>query len=321
MRLGKQQNESKYLAIQYFYKKNKWSIKWMCKQLKISRAAYYKWLHREVPQSERLNIEIATLIKEYDDRFHHILGYRRMTLWINRFNHTNYGEKRIYRIMRVLNLHSVIRKKRKKFKTSTAETIADNILQRNFYATMPNQKWVTDITEFKIPNTVQKIYLSVILDLYDRFPVAFIISNRNNNQLVFKTFEKATVAYPNAKPLFHSDRGFQYTNKIFQDKLKNAGMQQSMSRVGHCIDNCSIEGFWGTLKSEMYQMYDITDERSLRYVIKDYIRFYSEERLQERFHGKTPLEVRQAALNTDMPMQYPIPENKRIEKYKKKWSA
>lgn len=91
-----------------------------------------------------------------------------------------------------------------------------------------------------------------------------------------------------------------------------------MSRVGRCIDNGPIEGFWGTLKSEMYQICDITDEHSLRHAIEDYIRFYSEERLQERFHGKTPLEVRTEALNADMPVQYPIPENKRIEKYRTK---
>lgn len=293
----------------------------MCRQLKISRAAYYKWLHREIPHNELVNIEIATLVKEYAERFNHILGYRRMTMWINRFNHTNYNKKRIYRIMRALKLHSVIRKKRKKYRILPAEITAENILQRKFYATMPNQKWVTDVTEFKVPNSTKKIYLSLILDLYDRFPIAFVISNVNNNPLVFKTFEKAIALYPHAKPLFHSDRGYQYTNRQFQNKLKDAGMKQSMSRNGHCIDNGPIEGFWGTLKSEMYQMYDITDERSLRHAIEDYIRFYSEERLQERFHGKTPLEVRQAALNTDMPVQYPIPKNKRIEKYKKVWCA
>jgi transposase InsO family protein len=98
-------------------------------------------------------------------------------------------------------------------------------------------------------------------------------------------------------------------------------MQQSMSRVGHCIDNGPTEGFWGIIKTEIYQMYKITDETSLRYAIKDYIRFYLEERPQDRYNCKTPLEVRVEALSTTEPIEYPILENKRIKKYKEKWCA
>lgn len=94
-----------------------------------------------------------------------------------------------------------------------------------------------------------------------------------------------------------------------------------MSRVGHCIDNGPTEGFWGIIKSEMYQMYEITDEKSLRFAINDYIRFYSNERPQDRYHCKTPLQVRTEALVFREPTQYPIPKNKRIEKYKEKWCA
>ena len=95
-------------------------------------------------------------------------------------------------------------------------------------------------------------------------------------------------------------------------------MKQSMSRVRHCIDNGPTEGFWGIIKPEMYQMYEITDEISLRYAVKDYLRFYSEKRLQDRYHCKTPLEVRQEAFVSDVPTEYLIPENKRINKYKEK---
>ena len=293
----------------------------MCKQLEVSRAAYYKWLHREIPKQEQENIELAELIKEYDERFNHILGYRRMTSWINHFNHTNYSKKRVHRIMKKLGIHSVIRKKKKKYTSSTPETMAENKLNRDFYAAAPNEKWVTDVTEFKIPGDTKKLYLSAILDLYDRYPVGYVISTRNDNQLVFKTFDKAIAANPGAKPLFHSDRGFQYTSKVFQKKLKDHQMEQSMSRVGHCIDNGPTEGFWGIIKTEMYQMYNITDETSLRFAINDYLRFYSEERPQDRYHCKTPLEVRNEAFSTDCPMEYAIPKNKRIEKYKDKWCA
>ena len=98
-------------------------------------------------------------------------------------------------------------------------------------------------------------------------------------------------------------------------------MQQSMSRVGHCIDNGPTEGFWGIIKTEMYQMYNIVNEQTLRYAIKDYLRFYAEERIQERFNCQTPKEVREAALAINKPTEYPIPENKRIKKYKEKWCA
>lgn len=321
MRLGKVRHESKYLTVRHFHAEKGWSIGWMCKQLGISRAAYYKWMHREIPDAECENIKLAELIKEYDERFHHILGYRRMASWINHFNQTAYSKNRIHRIMKKLGIHSEIRKKKKKYTYANPDETAENVLQRDFYASAPNQKWTTDVTEFKVPGEKKKLYLSVILDLYDRYPVAYVVSSRNDNRLVFKTFDKAITASPDAKPIFHSDRGFQYTNRVFKKKLEKQEMEQSMSRVGHCIDNGPTEGFWGIIKEEMYQMYEITDEPSLRYAIKDYLRFYSEERPQDRYHCKTPLEVRKEALACDMPAEYPIPENKRINKYKEKWCA
>lgn len=321
MRLGKQRYESKYMAIRYFYEEKHWSINWMCKQLKISHAAYYKWIHRSVPEQEQENRKLAGLIKEYDERFCHILGYRRMTSWINHFNHTNYSKNRVHRIMKKMGIHSVIRKKKKKYKPSSPETTAENTLKRDFNAARPNEKWATDVTEFKIPETGKKLYLSVILDLYDRIPVAYVVSRRNDNKLVFDTYARAIAANPEARPLFHSDRGFQYTSKTFQKKLQKQGMEQSMSRVGHCIDNGPTEGFWGIIKSEMYQMYAITDEESLLNAIEQYLKFYAEERPQERFHCKTPAEVRREAFASAIPEQYPIAENKRIQKYKEKWCA
>jgi Transposase and inactivated derivatives len=223
--------------------------------------------------------------------------------------------------MKKLGIRSVIQKKKTKYKPSTSEIIAENKLGRNFYAKAPNEKWATDVTEFKVPGENKKLYLSAILDLYDRYPVSYILSHRNDNRLVFKTFDQAIASYPDAKPIFHSDRGFQYTSKIFQTKLREQEMEQSMSRVGCCIDNGPTEGFWGMLKSEMYQLYDIYDEPSLRYALQDYIRFYCEERPQERYHCKTPKEVRMEALNSKNPNQFPVPENKRIKKYKEKWCA
>lgn len=315
--------EERLEIVQYFYEKKQWSINWMCKELGVSHAAYYKWLNRSVPEQELENIKLAGLVKEYDDRFGHILGYRRMTLWINHFNGTHYSKKRIHRIMNALNIRAVIRKKRNMYKYTSPETTAENKLKREFNASRPNEKWATDVTEFKVPGSSKKLYLSAILDLYDRSIVSYVIGGSNNNHLIFKTFDKAIENNPAAKPIFHSDRGFQYTSKVFQTKLKTQNMEQSMSRVGHCIDNGPTEGFWGIIKSEMYCMYDITDEASLRKAIDDYINFYMNGRLQERFGGKTPAEVRKEALAAAIPhdFHYPIPENKRIQKYKAQWAT
>lgn len=147
-------------------------------------------------------------------------------------------------------------------------------------------------------------------------PVSYIVSGRNNTKLVFDTYDKAIESNPDAKPLFHSDRGFQYTSRAFQAKLQQQGMDQSMSRVGHCIDNGPTEGFWGIIKTEMYQMYEINDEASLRSAIDKYMHFYTYERPQERFQCKTPAEVRREAMDTGSAKPYPIADNKRIEKYK-----
>ena len=295
----------------------------MCQQLDITRADYYKWLHRRIPEAEQENILLAQLIREYDDRFNHILGYRRMTLYINRLNNKHYGKKRVHRIMKVINIHSVIRRKRKKYQSAASEATAENILNRDFYAKAPNEKWATDVTEFKWYEgpVVHKLYLSAILDLYDLTPVSWVVSRRNDNKLVLDTFEQAIQNNPDAKPIFHSDRGFQYTSRVFQGNLQKQGMTQSMSRVGHCIDNGPAENFWGIVKSEMYYPNTFTDEDSLRNAIADYMSFYSNERIQERFKGKTPAEVRAEALVTDTPAQYPIPVNKRIQKYKARYAA
>lgn len=258
----------------------------MCQQLGITRVAYYKWLHREISEAEQENKRIAQLIREYDDRFNHILGYRRMTLYINRLNNKHYSKNRIHRIhriMKVINIHSVIRRKRKKYQSSTPETTADNILNRDFFAKAPNDKWATDVTELKWYEgpVVHKLYLSVILDLYDLSSVAWVVSRRNDNKLVLDTFAQAIRNNPDAKPIFHSDRGFQYTSRIFQSKLRQQGMIQSMSRVGHCIDNGPTENFWGILKSEMYYLNTYTSEADLRNAIADYMSFYSNERIQD----------------------------------------
>ena len=168
---------------------------------------------------------------------------------------------------------------------------------------------------------MRKVYLSAILDLYDRSIVSYVVSSRNDNKLVFDTFELAVQANPGAKPLFHSDRGFQYTSKVFQCKLAGQGMKQSMSRVGHCIDNGPTEGFWGIVKAEMYYLHKFDSEEVLIRAIQEFIQYYNEGRYQARFGYRAPAEVRAAAFEQDTPEQFPIAPNPRIVRYKAKWTA
>jgi len=287
----------------------------MCKTIDVQRSSYYKWLKRTETLDEIENHQLANIILEYDETFGHILGYRRMTRWINQLNHKHYNKKRVKRMMKLLGIQSIIRRKKSKYIKSTPEVTAENLLDRDFNASAPNQKWVTDITEFKVHYTGQKLYLSAIIDLYDRSIVAYELSGRNDNQLVFKTFEKAISENPDATPLFHSDRGFQYTSKFFKIKLENQGLTQSMSRVSRCIDSGPIEGFWGIIKSEMYYLHKFETIQTLKVAIEKYIHFYNHSRLQERFRDQTPMAVRKAALSGATIPQFLIKENMKIVKY------
>ena len=126
---------------------------------------------------------------------------------------------------------------------------------------------------------------------------SYVFSNTNNDKLVFETFDKALESNPRAKPIFHSDRGFQYTSKQFKFKLDEAGKIQSMSRVVKCIDNGPIEGFCGTLKSESFYGLKFNDEQVLRNKIEEYIFFYNNYRLQKNLKGMTPIQYRHQALH------------------------
>lgn len=215
---------------------------------------------------------------------------------MNRENNFRINQKRIYRLMKMLNLKSVCRKKKKKYKKSTPQVIADNILNRKFIANKFGEKWLTDVTEMKY-GTSGKAYLSAILDLGDKSIVSFVLGHSNNNTLVFETFDIAHENYPDAKPIFHSDRGFQYTSSVFKRKLDEAGMRQSMSRVSRCIDNGPMECFWGMLKTEMYYLKKFPTYEELKKAIEDYIDYYNNSRYQKRLSCMTPLEYREYSTN------------------------
>jgi len=198
--------------------------------------------------------------------------------------------------MRYLGITAKIRRCRPGYRKSISEQVAENILNRDFNANYPNEKWLTDVTEFKVIGQKTKVYLSAIYDLYDKSIVAYEMSHSNNNELVFRTFDKAIKSNPKAKPLFHSDRGYQYTSKLFKQKTSKQGITQSMSRPGRCIDNGPMEGFWGIIKSEMYYLNKFDDIENLKIAIKKYIEFYNYRRLQAKLKGLTPIDYRNQAL-------------------------
>lgn len=263
----------------------------LCEAMEIQRSSYYKWLHRKESNNEKLNKALLQTIKDAYEEKNGILGYRQMTIKLNREHHLHVNPKRIYRLMDMMHLKSVCRRKRKNYIPSTPEITAENVLNRDFKSGEFGTKWLTDVTEMKY-GLQSKAYLSAILDLSDKSIVSFVVGHSNNNALVFKTFDIAHQAYPGAKPLFHSDRGFQYTSKAFKKRLDDAEMTQSMSRVSRCIDNGPMESFWGMMKSEMYYLNKFNNYEDLEAAVTEYIDYYNKHRYQKRLNCMTPLEYR-----------------------------
>lgn len=265
----------------------------MCSIAGIPRSSYYKWLNRDIPENELVNEAIAEAVtdihRESPDK-----GYRRIRDDLFRDYGFDVSDGRVLRICRVLGIKSTIKYERNSCTVNAAnpQHVSENVLNREFTADTPNQKWLTDVTEFKyyIGSEKHKVYLSAILDLYDRRIVSFVIGDSNNNSLVYETLGKAIELYPGAHPLFHSDRGFQYTSATFHQKLTEHGMTQSMSRVGKCIDNGPMEGFWGILKRERYYGKRFESREKLVAMIEEYIYYYNNKRYQRRLGVVTPIE-------------------------------
>lgn len=264
-----------------------------CLALHVSRAGYYRWRSGRVSAHAAENRRIADMVKEIHTQSPD-KGYRRIRDDLDRYCDTPVNDKRVLRICRSLGIKSTIKYANQGCtkRACDPQHISENLLGRRFYADKPNEKWLTDVTEFRYyaGPAIHKIYLSAILDLYDRRIAAFVIRDSNDSALVYDTFDQAVGANPDAHPLFHSDRGFQYTTRVFHDKLAAAGMTQSMSRIGKCIDNGPMEGFWGILKRERYYGRRFNNREGLVQMIEDYIVYYNSRRLQRGLGVLTPLE-------------------------------
>jgi transposase InsO family protein len=274
-------------------KESGYPVEQACTILHISRSAYYKWNSGEKSPRQKENEKIADKLEQM-----HMdepeKGYRRLRDDLEVYHGIPTNDKRVLRICRKRGIKSTIKYANNGCtrQAKNPQYIAENLLNREFYAEKPNEKWLTDVTEFKWYEGIEvhKVYLSAILDLYDRRIVSYVIRDRNDNLLVFDTFDLAVAANPGTTPLFHSDRGFQYTNRVFHQKLVKAGMSQSMSRVGKCIDNGPMEGFWGIIKRERYYGRRFTDRESLVRMIESYIVYYNNQRLQRNLGLLTPMQ-------------------------------
>lgn len=221
-------------------------------------------------------------------------GYRRIQLELRKheiwLNH-----KTVQRLMAQLGLRSTVRpKKYKSFKGEIGKT-APNVLARNFKATQPDQKWATDVTEFRVNE--QKVYLSPVIDLFNQEVVAYRVTKHSRLSLVTDMLQEAIKKLDKAaSPIVHSDQGWHYRHRGYRKMLKDKGLTQSMSRKGNCLDNAVAENFFGLLKTEMYHGQSFASADILIQEIEDYISYYNTKRIKVKLNGLTPVEYRNQAL-------------------------
>lgn len=258
----------------------------------LARSVYY--YHRASAQtadSERdLKEKIYDIFHAHKGRY----GYRRVTYAL-RNSGIQVNHKRVQRLMVAQGLKSKVRPKRYKSYRGRVGKTAPNLLNRVFYADKPNQKWVTDVTEFKVAD--QKVYLSPMIDLFNQEVVSYEVRTSVTLPLVTDMLKSAIRKLgEDEKPIIHSDQGWQYQNQAYQAQLKTHGLPQSMSRKGNCLDNAVAENFFGILKTEMYHNKKFNNADELIEAIKEYIEYYNNDRIKQKLKGLSPIAYRNQAL-------------------------
>ena len=276
--------EVKYRVI--YRHKDKYSINEMCRFFDVSRSGYYGFVKRMDRPAKYL--KLSELIRECQIETKQTYGYRRVAIWLERRG-VHHDPKTILRVMNKYSLLSVVRRRRY-CNYSQALHRYENLLNRDFHADRPNQKWVTDISYIKTAQGF--LYLSVIRDLYDRSIVAYKTSTVQNINLVLNTIKAAKKKEKvTAELQLHSDQGFQYTSPAYYNLTKSYNITPSMSRRGNPYDNALAENFFSILKTECIHRTKIKTFAEARQLIDDYIYFYNHQRIQ--FKTKlTPLELR-----------------------------
>ena len=275
------------IKYQIIYKyRDKYSISEMCRFFNVSRSGYYKYLKRiDIPAKD---LELAKKIEECQIENHRTYGYRRVHIWLGRHGiHRN--PKTVLRVMQKYNLLSVVRRKKFQYCSQYLHRYP-NVLNRNFSADRPNQKWVTDISYIKTSEGF--LYLSVIRDLYDNCIVAYKTAKDQSIKLVLDTIKAAKKKEKVTGELqLHSDQGFQYTSHAYFNLTQSYGIKQSMSRRGNPYDNALAENFFSILKTECIHRVKLKTYEQARLLIGEYINYYNNYRIQTKTK-LTPLEKR-----------------------------
>ena len=266
--------------------KDKYSISEMCRFFEVSRSGYYDYVKRmDAPARD---LPIAEKIKECQEKYGKTYGYRRVHIWLERQG-IHHNPKTIIRVMQKYKLLSEVRRK-KYHNYSNVLHRYDNLLNRDFNANRPNQKWVTDISYIKTQQGI--LYLSVIRDLYDNSIVAYKTGTEQNINLVLSTIRAAKrKEIVTAELQLHSDQGFQYTSHQYFKLTKSYGITPSMSRRGNPYDNAMAENFFSILKTECIYRTKLRTYEEARLLIGQYIHFYNNERIQLKTK-LTPMEFR-----------------------------
>jgi len=255
----------------------------------IPRASYYKW--RATKPQRKARHERDHELKEHMLAIHlahPYFGYIRMVDALAEAGHI-VNHKKVWRLMKSLNIQSVIRRKRKTC-YYTPSIVYPNRLKRKFHATAPQQKMVTDITF--ISDGEKFHYLSVIQDLFSNEIVAWQLSERNDVKLVLDTVEQWTRKRDVAEAVLHSDQGFQYTSQAYNTRLEAFNVKGSHSRKATCLDNACIESFFSHLKSEKLYLQQCKSGSEIHQAVEEYIYFYNYQRFQSKLKKRAPIEYR-----------------------------
>ena len=254
----------------------------------IARSSYYYHI-KQLERADKYAVakdEIQSIYQEHKGR----MGYRRITLEMhNRGHHINH--KTVLRLMQVLGLFCRVRMKRyNSYRGEIGQTMPD-LLQRDFAASKPNEKWVTDVTEFHLFG--QKLFLSPILDLCNGEVVSYSISPSPRLSQTFEMLERAFRKIPDGTNLIlHSDQGWQYRLRPYQQRLQAKGIRQSMSRKGNWLDNAVIENFFGILKTELFYLQEFSSMEHFTQELIDYLDYYNNRRIKQKLKGMSPVQYR-----------------------------
>ncbi len=260
----------------------------MLKLAGLARSTFY-YQQKAAQDSDKHDVlkkQIGDIFARHKGRY----GYRRVTAAIRQAG-KKVNHKTVQGLMGKLGLKSLVRPKKYRSYKGEVGHAAPNVLKRQFEAKCANQKWVTDVTEFKVAG--EKLYLSPVMDLYNGEIIAFETSKRPEFTLVGAMLKKALgTLKPGEQPVLHSDQGWQYRMPAYQRALNERSVVQSMSRKGNCLDNAAIESFFAVLKTEFFYLNKFSSVDELQAGITHYIHYYNHDRIKMKLKGLSPVQYR-----------------------------